>query len=525
MKKIIGMILTCLMACSCLLGCARAAAEPQSLSEVTPKVDTELSGDSVGMPNPIVEVGSVEEINGMVGCYLKSVQTVYDDIAEERFSVINGEPKIGEYRFTFGGIPVEIRAGIAQSDISGIYMSGGTSPDTYLTENNPYAVVDTGYGLWSRWFAGGMQYSIRVGSGQDPAQASDGSTLEDVLLMFRDYQAYASLPWYADEEVVDYPDDGANPDRFENLLRDRQMMRELNESLSGNFGTGNTIAFSSLSEENRPVYAHTVTVSNVDELLAAIAPDTEIVLKAGDYYLPAASDYGTGVQPYYVWENSWDGFQLRIKDVDRLCIRGEFEEADGTVRLLSTVLAESRYAIVLQFTGCSDVRIEGLVVGHTEQGECTGAVVDFNECRDAFVKACELFGCGTFGITGEDTDGIRAVDTVIHSCAYGHMEMYRCKNVAFDKCSFFETDGYIGNLFSECDGVRFSDCDFALNSCSNLFNAEFGTDSVELNNCLLAYNVAEGGLFGGNTGKYAVNGGAYVDYSMNEGEYTAIPVG
>ena len=60
---------------------------------------------------------------------------------------------------------------------------------------------------------------------------------------------------------------------------------------------------------------------------------------------------------------------------------------------------------------------------------------------------------------------------------------------------------------------------------TNLFNAEFGTDSVELNNCLLAYNVAEGGLFGGNTGKYTVNGGAYVDYSMNEGEYTAIPVG
>ncbi|MBQ1772354.1 MAG: hypothetical protein II000_10495, partial [Clostridia bacterium] len=126
MKKIIGMILTCLMACSCFLGCARAAAEPQSLSEITPKVDTELSGDPVGMPNPIVEVGSVEEINGMVGCYLKSVQTVYDDIADEGFSVINGEPKIGEYRFTYGGIPVEIRAGIAQSDISGIYMSGGT---------------------------------------------------------------------------------------------------------------------------------------------------------------------------------------------------------------------------------------------------------------------------------------------------------------------------------------------------------------------------------------------------------------
>ena len=523
MKKIIGIILVCLMACSCFAGCARAAAEQQSLSDITPQPESELSGDSVGMPNPIVDVASVDEINKMVGCNLKSVQNIYDGIAEEGFTVINGEPKIGEYRFTYQGVPVVLRAGITENDISGIYMSGSTTPETFLTESNPYAVVDTGYGLWTRWFAGGMQYSIQVGTGQDPVRTEDGSTLEDVVLMFRDYQAYAYLPWYADEEIVDYPDDGSG--RYEFMMRDRQLMRELNESISGNFGTGNLIPFRSLAEENGPEYKHTVTVSSMDELLAAIAPDTEIILKAGEYLLTSASDYGKGVRPYYVWEDSWDGFQLKIRGVDNFSIRGEYEEADGTVNLLSTLLAESRYAIVLQFSGCSNVRIAGLVVGHTEQGECTGAVVDFNDCTGVSVQACELFGCGTFGITAEDTVGIDAKDTIIHSCSYGHVEMYRCKDVRFDKCSFFETFGYIGNLFSGCDGVSFSDCDFAFNSAGNLFMAEEGTDAVHLNNCLLAYNNMEEGLFGGNTGKYRISGGAYVDYSMMTGQYAAIPVG
>ena len=525
MKKLIGVILSCLLACSFLSGCAGAPAEQQDLSEITPAPASEPVGDPAGMPNPVVEVGSVDEINGMVGCNLKSVRGVYDDVGEESFSVINGEPKIGEYRFTYAGIPVAVRAGIAEGDISGIYMSGGTTPDTYLTESNPYAVVDTGYGLWTRWFAGGMQYSIRVGAGQDPVLANDGSALEDVLLMFRDYQAYAELPWHSDteNEIID----GGDYDRFENLLRDRQMMRELNESLSGSFGTGGMIPFSSLlnGDGSAKGYTNKVTVSNLDELLSAIASDTEITVKAGDYLLTEASDYGTGVKPCYVWEDAYDGFQLKIRNVSHLSIRGEFENDNGTVKLLTTLLTQPRYALVLQFYRCEDVRIEGLVIGHTDEGECTGAVVDFNECRDVSVKGCELFGCGTFGITAEDTGGIRAEDTVIHSCSYGHVEMYRCADVAFDRCSFFETEGYDGNLFYACDGVCFSDCDFALNSCSNLFYAAEGTDSVELNNCLLAYNVAEGGLFGGNAGKYVVRGGAYVDYSMNRGEYRPIPGG
>ena len=48
---------------------------------------------------------------------------------------------------------------------------------------------------------------------------------------------------------------------------------------------------------------------------------------------------------------------------------------------------------------------------------------------------------------------------------------------------------------------------------------------MELKNCLIAYNNMEEGLFGGNTGKYRISGGAYVDYSMDAGQYAAIPVG
>ena len=51
---------------------------------------------------------------------------------------------------------------------------------------------------------------------------------------------------------------------------------------------------------------NTVFVSTVDELLAAIAPDTKIILADGTYNLTEASDYGTEGKEYYVWEDRSD---------------------------------------------------------------------------------------------------------------------------------------------------------------------------------------------------------------------------
>ena len=61
-----------------------------------------------------------------------------------------------------------------------------------------------------------------------------------------------------------------------------------------------------------------VTVNSVDEFLASLGHNTEIILEAGYYDLTTASDYGqeTG-SPYYTWVDVGDGYQLLIQNAVR----------------------------------------------------------------------------------------------------------------------------------------------------------------------------------------------------------------
>ena len=65
-----------------------------------------------------------------------------------------------------------------------------------------------------------------------------------------------------------------------------------------------------------------VSVHNVDELLAAIAPDTVIQLEPGTYNLSGAKGYGLPSEsPYYAWTEKYDGFELMLQNVKNLTIR------------------------------------------------------------------------------------------------------------------------------------------------------------------------------------------------------------
>ena len=121
---------------------------------------------------------------------------------------------------------------------------------------------------------------------------------------------------------------------------------------------------------------HVVKVSTVDELLAAIAPDTVIELEAGTYDLTTASDYGQDTHSaYYSWNGAYDGFELVLQNMRNLTIRGAGQG--------ETVLAAvPRYANVLQFYGCQGINVEALTAGHTtEPGFCMGGVLSFDNCE------------------------------------------------------------------------------------------------------------------------------------------------
>lgn len=180
-----------------------------------------------------------------------------------------------------------------------------------------------------------------------------------------------------------------------------------------------------------------VTVSTVDELLAAIAPDTEILLKDGTYDLSTAADYGEGYSDYYYWIEEYDGPVLVIDDVNNLTIRSE----SGDVTKC-TISAVPRYANVFNFRKCSNLTLSGFTAGHTvEPGECMGGVLDFERCDTVLVENCGLFGCGILGVQARLTSDIAVKNCDIYECSYGAIRMSDMVGVVIENCTFRDLGG------------------------------------------------------------------------------------
>ncbi len=183
-----------------------------------------------------------------------------------------------------------------------------------------------------------------------------------------------------------------------------------------------------------------VEAATVDEFLQAIAPHTVILLTADSYDLTEAEDYGGTGGAYYSWADTYDGYELVIRETEDLTIRA--------VRPKTEILTVPRYACVMRFTDCHGVVLEGLTVGHLEgEGWCTGAVLHFDDCSRTRIENCELYGCGTYGVECMHCREMRVVDTVIRDCSYGAVDASACSNMLFDCCTVSGIEGF-GGVFS-----------------------------------------------------------------------------
>ena len=174
-----------------------------------------------------------------------------------------------------------------------------------------------------------------------------------------------------------------------------------------------------------------VRVSTVDELLAAIAPDTTILLEPGEYDLSAAADYATDSgKEYYTWGNiysdSTQNAELLIRNVDNLTILGDGLDT-------TTVAAIPRYANVLRFENCSGLTLSGFTAGHTrEPGFCSGGVLRLENCAGTTVDACGLFGCGTVGVWASGCSDLTVKNSRIYECSWEAVDVGHCRNVRIE---------------------------------------------------------------------------------------------
>ena len=129
-----------------------------------------------------------------------------------------------------------------------------------------------------------------------------------------------------------------------------------------------------------PAAGTAVEVKDVDELVAAIAPNVTVKLAPGEYRLANAATYGkdTG-NPYCRWEYASEtGYELIVFGVDGLTIQGAGMDK-------TTLLAQDRYANVLSFHGCQDVTLSAFTAGHSPApGFCSGGVLHLVNCTGSW---------------------------------------------------------------------------------------------------------------------------------------------
>lgn len=199
-----------------------------------------------------------------------------------------------------------------------------------------------------------------------------------------------------------------------------------------------------------------VTVTTTDEFLAAIAPNTEILVDAEIIDLSLATGYGKTGGQYYHWQDEYDGPGLYITGVSNLTIRGTGE--DHNANLISS---DPRYAYVLTFENCANIWVKGFTAGHSkEPGACMGGVLGFRNCQDILVEDCGLFGCGTLGVLGEQSKNMQIVNNEIYECSVGGVEFSSCKDINVDGNSFRDLGQYLyDDTYMEGSVFRIYDCE------------------------------------------------------------------
>lgn len=202
-------------------------------------------------------------------------------------------------------------------------------------------------------------------------------------------------------------------------------------------------------------------VETVEEFINAIAPGAKIMIAPGYYNMSEfIENHSSYVTEHVVIDYNWaDGHELVIVDCDDLVISG-----GATSSYVTELVIDATHSAVLKFEHCSNIKLNSLTLGHTEQGSCYGNVVQLYQCSNVGLYNMDLFGCGVYGI-GANTicSDIRLYNSIIRDCSGGIFEFENIDGpVTFTNCLFFDSeDG--GSYWSASDKplqITFKKCYF-----------------------------------------------------------------
>jgi len=177
-----------------------------------------------------------------------------------------------------------------------------------------------------------------------------------------------------------------------------------------------------------------VVVSDVGGFIKALKSNTTVVLKPGTYNLsqwlndennkitPAEGEHFVDIHTGIAKDRVHDGLELDIYALENLSIVSE--QADKPAQ----IVCEPRYANVLYFARCKNVRLENVVMGHTpDKGYCSGNVLSLFKCAGVSVKGADLYGCGAYGLEIGACRDVKIEGSKVHDCTYGCAMIYDTK--------------------------------------------------------------------------------------------------
>lgn len=215
--------------------------------------------------------------------------------------------------------------------------------------------------------------------------------------------------------------------RFDGCTFGRWESQRLNEELKGrgNFVIGKDCRFEVVAGKR------VVHVSNMEQLIENIAPDTQILIAPGRYNLSDAlnelyareGERFNESRDFVRINETYDGPELVVTGVSGLSIVSESGTAADT-----EIVTDPRYANVLRFEKCSDIGMMDLTMGHSDTGDCVGDVLYFDQCNDIVLSGMDLYGCGVYGIGTIDCTFLSCFDSTIRDCENGALDLFLAKN-------------------------------------------------------------------------------------------------
>jgi hypothetical protein len=251
------------------------------------------------------------------------------------------------------------------------------------------------------------------------------------------------------------------------------------------------LSWPGLSVVERPI----IQIENVEQFVRAIGPHVILELSGS-----ALIDLGQAPElasEHVSWHPAHEGRTMTIHDVTDLTIRAPW----GT---RAHIVTPHHYAFVLQFERCHRVELVDLVCGHApEKGGCDRGVIGARDSSQILLAGCDLYGCGTEGLTLHNVSRCYIHDTTIRDCTYGILSADHCNTVCITNATFKDNVEFWGVKIERSRDFAFVGCALERNQANEpLFSVS------------RSHNVfVTDGTIAANRGKALVNDVTQVDFS------------